>query len=140
MALSGAFDVVVHGCNCMCVQRRGLAKQMNEAFGTNNQFCFPLEARKYKGDYNKLGNIQYNRRNGVVIVNAYTQYSFGTQKRHLDYLALALCLKKINKLFWSKHIGIPQIGCGLAGGDWKVVSRMIKRYLKDCKVTIIIHR
>jgi hypothetical protein len=32
----------------------------------------------------------------------------------LDYEALALCLRKINHTFKGKHVGLPQIGCGIA--------------------------
>lgn len=37
-------------------------------------------------------------------------------------------------------IGLPQIGCGLAGGDWNKVKEIIKKELKDCFVTVVIYK
>lgn len=72
----------------------------------------------------------------LFIVNAYTQYNLGA---NLDYEALALCLRKINHVFKGKHIGLPKIGCGIAGGDWEIVKKTIQKELKDCNVTIVIY-
>jgi O-acetyl-ADP-ribose deacetylase (regulator of RNase III) len=49
-------------------------------------------------------------------------------------------MRKINHTFKGKHIGLPQIGCGLAGGDWSRVKEIIKKELKDCKVTVVIFK
>jgi hypothetical protein len=40
-------------------------------------------------------------------------------------------------LFKGKHIGLPRVGCGLGGGDWMVVERMIRQELKECTVTVV---
>ena len=79
----------------------------------------------------------------LTIVNAYTQYGFGRNHSNgtqipLDYEALTLCMRKINHNFKGKHIGLPQIGCGLAGGDWLRVKSIIQTELKDCNVTVVI--
>ena len=162
MALSGEFDVIVHGVNCFCTQKSGLAPQMVNAFRTDT---FKLEHSKYKGDIRKLGNIDYklfyqekekfggkwvqypdedNFMTGkqLIVINAYTQFNYG--KNHsdgvdkpLDYEALTLCMRKINRIFAGKKIGMPKIGCGLAGGDWNTVEKIIKTELKNCNVTIV---
>lgn len=151
-ALEGNFDVVVHGCNCFCTMGAGIAPIMAENFGCDK---YRLENPKYKGSILKLGQIDFEGRmllEGVIydvllgqtanlyIVNAYTQYNYGMrQGPPLDYAALALCFTKINHLFKGKRIGLPQIGCGLAGGDWKTVSDLIKSNLTDCDVTVVIY-
>mgnify|MGYP006195876363 CR=1 FL=1 len=135
LALAGEFDVIAHGCNCFCLQKSGIAKDMSKTFETSN---YKLEHKKYKGDINKLGSIDYNifylPYTYLYIVNAYTQYNPG---KDLDYSALTLCLKKINHIFAGKHIGLPMIGCGIAGGTWGYVQMLIKDNLKDCDVTIV---
>lgn len=137
LALGGKFDVIAHGCNCFCLQGTGIAKQMNEHFITNNSWHFSLEHRtSHKGNINKLGQIQFNRVNKVIVVNAYTQYQPGA---NIDYEALTLCMRKMNHEFKGKHIGLPQIGCGIAGGNWNTVREIIKKELKDCKVTVVIY-
>jgi len=40
--------------------------------------------------------------------------------------------------FAGKHIGLPLIGAGLAGGDWDRIRVIIKKELKDCNVTVVI--
>jgi O-acetyl-ADP-ribose deacetylase (regulator of RNase III) len=145
LALAGSFDVVAHGCNCFCTQKSGLAPQMAKAFGTNQ---FVMEGASTYGQINKLGQIDYeqvnkhlvpNLQHRLVAVNCYTQYSYGRDKAHLDYDALGLCLKKLNHLFKGKRLGLPQIGCGLAGGDWLVVKRMIEELCPDLDVTVVMY-
>lgn len=163
LAKDGQFDVIVHGCNCFCTMGAGIAPRMAGAFGADK---FPMEDPKYRGLYNKLGTIDYKKIhhapvyrdltiNGITeksadfggckfyVVNAYTQYGFG--KNHdegtdipLDYDALTLCLRKINHNFKGLTVGLPQIGCGLAGGDWKIVKKIIKKELKDCNIVVVI--
>lgn len=76
----------------------------------------------------------------LVVVNCYSQYDMTGRrvgKIDLDYKALALCFQKMNHIFKGKHIGLPQIGCHLGGGDWKVVRSMIQEYFTDCNVTVV---
>jgi O-acetyl-ADP-ribose deacetylase (regulator of RNase III) len=156
-AKEGKFDVIAHGCNCFCTMGAGIAPQMAKAFG-----CDKFEMESYT-DIEKLGRIDWqtlvlgenaiwslwdadNKKNEpeLVVINAYTQYGFG--KNHpngidepLDYEALTLCMRKINHIFKGKHVGLPQIGCGLAGGDWNIVKEIIKKELCDCDITVVIY-
>lgn len=142
----GEFDVGVHGCNCFNTQGGGIAKQMAQHFLTNDPKFFVYESGKYKGNINKLGTIDFNENyvaknnRNFTIVNAYTQYGFGDyfdSKPPVDYEAIALCFKKINHIFKGKDVGIPKIGCGLAGGNWEVVSMLVVAYLNEVNVTVV---
>jgi len=156
LAKSGTFDVVAHGANCKSCMRKGIAPQMAKAFG-----CDRFSMELWGSDVNKLGNIDYqtlvlgenaiwsledykNNRNEpeLTVVNAYTQFNYG--RNHADgdaiplsYEALTLCMKKMNVLFTGKHIGLPKIGAGLAGGDWDLIKEIIQRELRDCRVTVV---
>lgn len=156
LAIEGKFDVIAHGCNCHSIMGAGIAPQMAKAFGADD---FPME--RWGSTIQKLGNIDYqtvvlgenaiwtledykNNRNEpeLTVVNAYTQYNYGRNHadgtfRPLDYEALTLCMRKMNKVFKGKHIGLPQIGAGLAGGDWEVIKKTIQTELSDCEVTEI---
>lgn len=135
LSLEGEFDVIAHGCNCFCNMGAGIAPQMAKTFGADR---FRLERPSYEGDHNKLGQIDWDDTMRPTVVNAYTQYGYGRSKGiPLDYEALTLCMRKINYQFKGKHIGLPRIGCGLAGGDWKRVKQIISTELKDCRVTIV---
>lgn len=143
LAKQGMFDVIAHGCNCFCRMKRGLAPQMAEAFDCDK---FPLEESWRTGDINKLGQIDHGETiklpNGkyLLVTNAYTQYHWDTKTKPLDYIALRLCLRKMNHIFRGRHIGLPQIGCHLAGGHWDTVKHIIKEELKNCDVTVVIYK
>jgi len=143
LAEEGHFDVVVHGCNCFCVMGAGLAPQMARAFGADK---FALEQPRFKGVINKLGMIDYEYRDvpgrKLAVVNAYTQYGFGRNHANgtespVDYEAIQMAFRKMNHIFKGKTIGVPQIGCGLAGGSWSIVRKLIHAELADMKVVIV---
>jgi O-acetyl-ADP-ribose deacetylase (regulator of RNase III) len=159
LAKEGMFDVITHGCNCLSQMGAGIAPQMASAFG-----CDKFEMEGWGPTIEKLGNIDYetlvlgekaiwslldakNNRNEpeLTVVNSYTQYRYGKNhtdgvSRPLDYEALTLCMRKINQQFKGKHIGLPQIGAGLAGGDWNRIKQIIQTELKDCDITVVIFK
>ena len=150
LAKEGKFDVIAHGVNCMCTMKSGIAPQMAKGFGCDQYY---LEGTAFKGNIDKLGNIECDsfdihlsdetvQPKKLIVVNAYTQYNYGSNhvdgtNKPLDYEALTLCMRKINHKFKSLHIGLPLIGCGLAGGDWETVKSIIADELTDMEVTIV---
>lgn len=148
LAYAGEFDVVIHGCNCFCRMKRGIAPQMAEAFKCDNISLYPLEDTKYAGDINKLGQMQFNYVTPVIkgpnqylkAVNCYTQYHWDSNSKPFDYFAFILCCKKLNHIFKGLHIGMPQIGCGLAGGDWVRVKDIIQKELINVDVTVVMYK
>lgn len=146
LAKEGAFDVIAHGCNCFCRMKRGIAPQMAAAFRCGpDDGLFHLERPDQVGNIHKLGQIEYKPINTgpaktVTIVNAYTQYQWGTELKPFDYEAFTLCMRKMNHEFKGKHVGLPQIGSHLAGGDWNLIKSIIQKELKDCQVTIVIFK
>lgn len=146
LALGGSFDVITHGCNCQSNMGAGIAPQMAKAFQCDR---FKYEGSKYRGNINKLGNIDYEEPilasgKKLIVVNSYTQYRYGRNhtdgvSKPLDYEALTLCMRKINFLFegMGMRIGLPKIGAGLAGGDWSVIEGIIQKELRDMIVTIV---
>jgi len=139
LAQSGSFDVIVHGCNCLSRMASGLAPQMAAAFG-----CDKYKMELQGPNINKLGNIDYititlDNGNELNVVNAYTQYSFSTFQNTtpFDYEAFTVICRKLNTIFNGKHIGMPLIGAGLAGGDWNVIEKIIQKEIVNCKITIV---
>lgn len=133
----GEFDVIVHGCNCQNVMGAGIAKSLADIYPelvkVDNLYQIPVGDIHRLGNYSKL-RVGDNPVTCQYIVNAYTQFNPG---KDLDYNALELVLKKINFQFKPERIGLPLIGCGLAGGNWNVVKKIIQRQLKDCDVTVV---
>ncbi len=145
LAKEGKFNVITHGCNCFCTMGSGIAPQMAKAFGCNN---FAMEDKKYRGEINKLGQIDYEEieihhasghHSLINVVNSYTQYNYDAKTKPFDYEAFTLCMRKINRLFKSQIIGLPQIGAGLAGGDWKIIKSIIQNELVDCNIIVVIY-
>lgn len=139
----GMFDIIAHGCNCFCTMGAGIAVEMAKRFRANE---YTLEQDEYKGDINKLGTIEYHKHwvgeSKLIVVNCYTQYKYGINHidgdtKPLDYEALTLCMRKINHVFKGKSIGLPLIGCHLAGGDWNIVKPLLQKELKDMDVAIV---
>jgi O-acetyl-ADP-ribose deacetylase (regulator of RNase III) len=130
--------------------KRGIAPKMANAFNCDNADLWTLEAKKFEGDMRKLGNAQttdavYSR--GVSVYNLYTQYHWAHPSRFgipLDYDALRLAVRKmflscsVNEL---DHVGLPKIGCGLAGGDEKIVFDILseehRKYANTFDLTIV---
>ena len=162
LALESYFDVIGHGCNCFCKQASGIAAAMVENFKTDQ---FPLEGDRFKGDMQKLGCIDgqdfsfirgeaqrilptryaEDFKVDLTVVNCYTQYYYGSNHpggaaKPVDYEAITLCMRKLNKKYKGLKIGLPQIGAGLAKGDWNRIKGIIINEMKDCNVTVVIFK
>lgn len=128
--------ILIHGCNCFNTMGAGIARQIRKKFPK----AYQADQETMCGDLGKLGTFSkygYKDRNGNLkfIINAYTQYQF--KKIHpynntdilFDYDAFSHVLKLINTQFPDYDIFMPKIGCGLAGGDWNIVSEIINKNL-----------
>lgn len=134
LAKEGNFDIIVHGCNCFCTMGSGIAKQIKEQF----PIAYTMDLATKEGDIKKLGNYTTTADHyAFTIINAYTQYNYGTSSPKIDYEALTLVFRKINYQFKNRRIGLPLIGAGLAGGDWNRIKQIIEKELKDMDVTIV---
>lgn len=140
LAYDNQFEVIAHGCNCLSTMGAGLAPQMAKAFG-----CDKYDMELIGPTINKLGSIDYKLFEplNLYVVNAYTQFYYGTNHKDgvykpIDYEALTLCLRKMNTIFKFKKIGLPQIGAGLAGGDWNLIKSIIQKELHQCDTTVVI--
>ena len=120
LALKGEFDLIIHGCNCFCTMGAGIAKTIKDNF-----------PEAYEAD--KLGKISFAavERNGyeIVVVNGYTQYSPSGSGVLVEYEAVRGVMQTVKNMFSGKTIGYPLIGAGLARGDWKIISDIIKEEL-----------
>ena len=56
----------------------------------------------------------------------------------IRYDALRTCLRVLQMDAHSLHASVhmPRIGCGLAGGDWKTVEKLIQECLPDIEVYV----
>lgn len=118
-------SVAIHVANCHHAMGAGVAAALRKNFPE----VYAADCSTICSDYNKMGTIsvaQLNEFPSVIVANLYAQYNYGTDKSQLDYDALTCCLKKIKYFYEDQIIAYPYLmGCGLAGGDWDTVSKII---------------
>lgn len=137
---NGEFDAIIHGCNCFCKMKSGIARQITDRWPSVAE----ADLLTIKGDKSKLGTSQMcyvkTKTTAGIVINAYTQYYYGHDgKQYVDYNAIEDVFSKLNsyRSFRLLTFGIPKIGCGLAGGDWEVVSSIIEGATPDLNITVV---
>ena len=84
-------------------------------------------------------DIAGNGEDKRYVINMFSQYYPGKCKypgnidnAYLRVNAFQSCLNKISKIDNLESIAFPyEIGCGLAGGDWKEYEKMISDFAKN---------
>lgn len=151
-------DIICHQVNCQGVMGAGIAKQIKETYPD----VFDWYRDQYKSGNNKLGNIDFVHTfsdefistdiyipTDRFVVNMYAQDEYANRNIcNTNYEAFRECCKKIktklknvSKIFGKKEsdyiIGFPyNIGCGLAGGDWNIVSKILEEEFGDKKYKV----
>jgi len=138
LAHQGEFDVIAHGCNCMCAMGAGIAKGIKARFPA----AFEADRSTTRGDRSKLGTCTAaecptTSGGAVTVVNAYTQYDYKGRGVKVDYDAVRTCMQWIASQYPNARIGLPKIGAGLAGGDWKTILGIIEDEMRDVDVTVV---
>lgn len=114
--------IICHQVNCQRKAGAGLAL----AIRTKWPYWFK-EFSKYKNPM--LGDILMTAvGHDLFVASLYAQENYGTDGRQTDYRALRTCFHKLRDE--QMQIYIPfKIGCGLGGGMWIIVSRIIEEEL-----------
>lgn len=137
LAKSGEFNAIAHGCNCFCTMGGGIALQIKKNFPK----AYRADLKTEKGDLSKLGTFTsaYVEKYDLDVINLYTQYRYGGKGTYVNYYAVEDCMRNINARYKGCKIGFPKIGCGLAGGDWKIIRKIMVRELTDIKPVMVIY-
>lgn len=132
----GEVNLIAHGCNCFCTMRAGIAYQIKNRYPKVYEADI-MHDKKFNNRIDKLGSICIINFGDKVIANLYTQYHYSKNKLCLSYEALDQCFKSLYFMYGNdKVIGIPKIGCGLAGGDWNKVSSIIENIFSDKSIFV----
>lgn len=135
-AINNEYDAIIHGCNCFCCMGAGIAATIRNNFPE----AFYTDVKTANGSYNKLGTLSIAKtQNNVYVINAYTQFQpgkFGNKN------AILMCLDKtayIMQKWQLKHIGMPLIGCGIAGLDENEMVPIYKNWaaINSFDVTLV---
>ncbi len=124
--------IVIHGCNCFCTMGSGIARQVKDECPN----AWSADQRTIYGDSEKLGSFTYGiERSGMIVVNAYTQFDYSRTRVDVDYDALYDTITNIidyfGQTFGETVFSMPKIGCGLAGGDWNIVEKILLDILTE---------
>lgn len=128
----GKIDILAHGVNCSNGFGSGIAKQIAKEY--------PIVKEQFHSHRFVLGDIQLIAVNdSKFIVNCATQQYYGNDPAsqpngmYCSYDAIEKCMKSLKTIFDSDtlKIGIPQIGAGLGGGEWKFIKAVIGDVFKD---------
>ena len=128
-------QVILHGCNCQGKMGSGVAKAVREKYPV--VFDEYEELHRTRGL--KLGSIlPVKVGKDKWVVNCMTQKFYGYDgKQYVSYDAVWECLHRVASMASKEYkIAMPKIGCGLAGGDWEVVRKIVEDELKDFEVLV----
>ena len=117
--------LICHQVNCRYAAGAGLALHIRNRW--------PEWYRIFKATQPWLGMVTiYEVHDSLLIANLYAQHAYGQGKRYTNYAALGKCLMEVKRLSASRDVYLPYgIGCGLAGGDWNIVSQIISDALPN---------
>ncbi len=142
-------NIICHQVNMHKKMGSGIAKQIRDKF--------PNVYDEYMNHDGVLGEVvivpiiyyddvtHQKHHNILWIANMYSQNRYGYDGNlYTDYHAMRKCfndindhISKSNKCGNNLSLAIPyKIGCGLGGGDWDIVSKIIVEELKDINYTI----
>jgi len=144
--LLDAFNVhnaaICHQVNCQNVMGAGVAKAIYtkwpEVKTEYHKFCERKRPPELLGKAQIVQLHEFPFGNKVVI-NIFGQDQYGHNDKicYTRYDALAEAFDKLNALAAIKSLAFPYgFGCGLAGGDWTKVERLMLEYLWNTDVTI----
>lgn len=91
-----------------------------------------------------LGDIQEVQiLSDLVVINMVAQRGVvgKDNPKPIDYNALQTCLSKAGDVIseFNASVHIPRIGCGLAGGDWEEVEKLVEAELLKRSIDVTVY-
>lgn len=153
-------EVVGHQANCQNTFGAGIARSIRDIYPE----AYFADTKASQINKNVLGTFSYANisiKNGIAngssisrIYNLYGQNLYGRNTRQTNYDALYNALEAManhlmpteedNMMFdfdRSPKVGFPHLmGCGLGGGDWRIVERLIEVAFRDYSKDVMIYK
>lgn len=137
---------IMHGVFAQGVMGSGVAKIIRERYPKAYE-RYMSQGRDFGLQLGELivvpcGDRLHDPANFKIIVNAITQERYGNDgRRYVSYDAVSEAMKRVNsmaEIYGVKEVAMPQIGAGLGGGDWQVISAIIESELKAVQPVVYI--
>lgn len=145
--VNGGVRIIAHVCNDMGGWGRGFVLAISEKWNEPE-----VEYRKLKKEGKlALGFVQFvNVEPTIIIANMVAQKGYGKNNKSLhrtsevdteiplQYDQLAICLEKVaaSARMQGGSVHMPRIGCGLAGGEWHEVEKLLQAKFSDVLVYV----
>lgn len=143
--LDTPFEIIAHQVNCMGVMNSGIAKQIREKY--------PVVYTEYKRNLQPPGSSEYMFGKsqiifccGHTIFNIFGQFKYGTDRQYTDYNAVKSAFEDALDKYRGDNsqqitIAIPYgFGCGLAGGDWGTMIKLLEQLGKRENVVFVAYK
>lgn len=138
-------ELIIHGCNAQGVMGSGVALAIRNRW--------PRAYAYYRGAYERnkkkleLGTVIYIadfNPTPKYIGNCITQEYYGRDSsvQYCSYEAIEKCLLEVKNFCLDNNIhafAMPKIGCGLGGGKWEVVLKIIEKVFSDTELTVVVY-
>lgn len=138
--LNAKESIIGHQVNCQGVMGSGIAKVLRDRYNTlypsYKQYC----AQHHSPD-ELLGKCHFVKEGSRHIANLFGQLDYGRQKNtvYTNYEALRTSLNTLREYAVQNQLSVALpygIGCGLANGDWDVVSETLEEVFANCDVML----
>ena len=138
-AEKGAFDIIVHGCNCFNVMGGGIAYAIAKKYPQAKL----VDSNTIWGDKEKIGTFTISKAISqdlisFFIINAYTQFSPSRKEDVFEYEAFDRILNQLAESYPFARFGFPLIGCGLAGGNKERILKQIEEFANKIQGTVTV--
>lgn len=132
-------QIIVHQVNCQGVMGAGLAKAIRnkwpQVYDKYRRICTEYTPESL------LGKVLPVTVGDKIILNVFGQLNYGREGVQTSYEALELALRKIESKYMFQKIAFPlNMGCGLAGGNWDIVSAMIDKIFGSNAIVYILDK
>lgn len=134
--------VICHQVNCQGVMGAGLALYIRNKWAPG---VFRDYTERLKEDRNPLGDTVFTEgQEELFIASIFGQSFYGRTGVHTNYEAVRSGMEKVEKFASERELPvfIPyKIGCGLAGGDWRIILEILKDVFEksSVKTTILVY-
>lgn len=138
-------SVICHCCNTLGAWGAGFVIPLGNRYPEAR-----LSYKRYVSENNKsnlLGKVDFVRvEDNIVVANIFGQDRLGKSKDGtpaLDYEALENGFNEVYEVCSTENkpftIHMPRIGCGLAGGDWKIVESIIEKCFCKREIEVFVY-
>lgn len=118
----------MHGCNAQGVMGSGIAGQIRLRYPQAFEDYYDVWKKRRALDLGDVIFTDVDMGAGFHIANAITQLNFGHDgSKYVSYKAVYEAMKTVAREAAERGLSVhyPQIGAGLAGGDWSVIQTCI---------------